>query len=72
MASYGIVAKAIVQKLLKNDANLLKVYHTRFVGHVYPGESYKIQVWKENDYLWFSAVVVERNKECLFGYLALK
>ena len=37
LASFGIVAKAILQKLFKGDPNALKVYHTRFVGHVYPG-----------------------------------
>lgn len=37
LASYGIVARTLIQKLFKNDPNQLKVYHARFVGHVYPG-----------------------------------
>lgn len=57
--------------MLKNNPHLLKVYHARFVGHVFPGEKYKIELWKENGYYWFRAVVVERNKECLIGYLTL-
>lgn len=46
LASFGIVARTLVEKLLNNDSNQLKVFHARFVGHVYPGEGYKISVWK--------------------------
>ena len=37
LASFGIVARALIQKLFNNDPNSLKVFHARFVGHVYPG-----------------------------------
>ena len=37
LASLGIVARTIVQQLFSNDPNQLKLYHVRFVGHVFPG-----------------------------------
>jgi hypothetical protein len=52
------VARTLVQQLFNNDPSQLKVYHARFVGHVFPGEKYKISVWKENGYIWFNATVV--------------
>jgi hypothetical protein len=37
LASYGIVARGIVEKVFGGNSNILKVYHTRFLGHVFPG-----------------------------------
>ncbi len=37
LCSYGIIARIVVQGLLKNNSSLIKSYHTKFVGHIYPG-----------------------------------
>lgn len=51
------MARVIVQDVLNNDPTLLKSYQTRFVGHVYPGESLNILVWKEGNLLIYEAQV---------------
>ena len=68
LGSYGIVARAIVQELLGNDSSLLKSYHVRFVGHVFPGENYEILVWRDgNNKMIFQANVVERGTKAIIG-----
>jgi hypothetical protein len=45
-----------------------KSLHTRFVGHVYPGETLKLNFWKvgENTYA-FDAETVDRKTKVLVG-----
>lgn len=49
LASYGTIGRAFVQQIFKNDPTQLKSIHSRFIGHVYPGETLDISVWKNND-----------------------
>ena len=43
------------------DQNLLKVIHSRFTSHVFPGETLIISFWKLNNNLYaFSAQTKER------------
>ena len=72
MASYGITARAIAQQLLNNDPNKIKSYNARFVGHVFPGESYEIAVWRNDNKLVFLVSVVERKTKALIGEIELK
>lgn len=69
LATYGTVARVVVQEILFNDPTLLKSYQTRFVGHVYPGETLNIRVWKEGNLLIYEAEVEERKKKALIGYM---
>lgn len=46
LATYGTVARVVVQELLNNDPTRLKAIQTRFVGHVFPGETLDISVWR--------------------------
>jgi hypothetical protein len=46
LASYGTIARVFVQEVLNNDETQLKTIQTRFMGHVYPGESLSINCWK--------------------------
>ena len=41
----------------------------RFVGHVYPGETLDIQVWKEGERYIYEAEVLERKTKALIGYI---
>ena len=68
MATYGSVARVFVQEVLKNDHLKFKSLHTRFVGHVYPGEALKLNFWKvgENTYA-FDAETVDRKTKVLVG-----
>jgi hypothetical protein len=42
------------------------------VGHVYPGESFNINIWKDGSKLLFEVEVVERKKKALVGVLTVR
>lgn len=54
LATKGIITRVLVEALLDNDDTKLKSIHCRFAGHVFPGESFEISVWKENGTFPFS------------------
>ena len=60
-----------MQELLNNQPEKVKAFQARFVGHVFPGENYTINVWKEGKSFIFEAVVVERGTKCLVGSIEL-
>lgn len=72
MATSGTVCRAIIQNLLHNDAEKLQSYEVRFTGHVYPGESLEIKVWKEQTRFHFEVEDVERKTKVLVGALTLR
>ncbi len=37
LATKGIISKTIVENMLNNDCSKLKMIHSRFSGHVFPG-----------------------------------
>lgn len=47
LCTYGITAKAVYEKYHKDDPTLLKKINARFTGHVFPGETLVVQMWKE-------------------------
>lgn len=60
LASYGIVAKALVDRLLDGDATRLQAFGVRFAGTLVPGETIRTSVWRDGDRLVLSAVCPER------------
>jgi hypothetical protein len=62
----------LVQELLGNEPERVKAFQARFVGHVFPGENYRINVWKEGKTLVFEAIVAEREAKCLIGSIELR
>jgi ABC-type lipoprotein release transport system permease subunit len=44
----------------------------RFTGHVFPGESLEISVWKEQNKLFFEAKVIERKTKAIVGVITLR
>lgn len=61
LASYGIVAKALVDGLLDGDATRLRALSVRFAGSLFPGESLATSVWREGDRLVLQAGCPERD-----------
>jgi acyl dehydratase len=51
LCSYGIGCKTIVDTFLEGDVSRVGSYGARFAGVVYPGETLKASIWKENDKL---------------------
>lgn len=66
------MARSIVQNLLGNDPEKLQSIEVRFTGHVFPGESLEISVWKEQGKLLFEAEVVERKTKALVGVITVR
>jgi acyl dehydratase len=49
LCSYGIGCKTIVDTFLDGDVSRVGSYGARFAGVVFPGETLKASIWKEND-----------------------
>ncbi len=60
LASYGLVAKALVDGLLNGDASRLTGLSVRFAGSLYPGQSIRTSVWRNDDDLLLASVCPER------------
>ena len=58
--------------MLGNDATRVKSYEVRFTGHVFPGESMEIKLWKEGERWFFEAGVVERGTKAVVGVLTIR
>ena len=48
LCTYGIGCKAIVDNLLDGDVSRVASYGARFAGVVFPGETLKADIWKED------------------------
>ncbi|QBJ97107.1 3-alpha,7-alpha,12-alpha-trihydroxy-5-beta-cholest-24-enoyl-CoA hydratase [Rhodococcus sp. ABRD24] len=60
LCTYGIICKAATDTALGGDANRVKGFRARFAGVVFPGESLRTRIWREDDRLLISATVPER------------
>jgi acyl dehydratase len=61
LCSYGIVCKAIVDKVLGGDVTKVARYQARFAGVGYPGETYLTSYWKDGDKILIQAKSKERD-----------
>ncbi len=60
LASFGLVAKALVDGVLDGDAARLTGLSVRFAGSLYPGQSIATSVWRDGDALRLASVCPER------------
>ncbi|GLX48463.1 dehydrogenase [Streptomyces hygroscopicus subsp. hygroscopicus] len=49
LCTYGMTLKAVVDTLLDGDVGRVRSYTTRFAGVVYPGETLRIRMWREEE-----------------------
>jgi acyl dehydratase len=61
LCSYGVVCKAIVDKVLGGDVSKVARYQARFAGVGFPGETYLTSYWKEGDKILIQAKSKERD-----------
>lgn len=61
LASYGILAKALVDGLLDGDASRLRSLSVRFAGSIFPGQSIVTSVWGDGDRLVLHSSCPERD-----------
>lgn len=68
LASYGIVAKALVDELLDGDATRLHGIGVRFAGTLVPGETIRTSVWLDGDRLTLAAYCPERGDQPVLSH----
>lgn len=62
LCSYGIALKAVADRVLDGDVGRIRTYATRFAGVVFPGETLRVNVWKEKGSTRLTATAVERGQ----------
>ncbi|MEV8637937.1 MaoC/PaaZ C-terminal domain-containing protein [Streptosporangium sp. NPDC051023] len=61
LASYGIVAKAVVDGVLGGDVSRLTGLSVRFAGSLLPGQTIRTTVWREGDLLTLRSTCPEQD-----------
>jgi acyl dehydratase len=51
LCTYGMAARAVIEKVLAFDASRLKRIAVRFTSPVWPGETVRYELWRESDTL---------------------
>ncbi|QLH21403.1 MaoC/PaaZ C-terminal domain-containing protein [Streptomyces sp. Rer75] len=67
LCSYGMVLKAVVDTELGGDVARVGSYTTRFAGVVYPGETLRIRMWRDEGRVQVTASAVERDDAPVLG-----
>ena len=61
LCTYGIVAKAAVDAVLDGEPARVAGYDGRFAGVVFPGETLRTRIWRDDDRLLLTATVADRD-----------
>ncbi|MFD1659919.1 MaoC/PaaZ C-terminal domain-containing protein [Streptomyces caeni] len=61
LCTYGMALKAVVDTQLDGDVTRVRAYSTRFAGVVFPGETLRIRMWRQDDAVRVCVSVVERD-----------
>ncbi len=61
LATYGIVAKALVDELLDADVHRVRAFGARFTGVVFPGETLRTSVWRDGGRFVVATTVADRD-----------
>ncbi|MGP3979662.1 MaoC/PaaZ C-terminal domain-containing protein [Streptomyces sp. KR80] len=61
LCTYGITLKAVVDTALDGDVSRVRAYTTRFAGVVYPGETLRIRMWRDEGRVQVSVTAVDRD-----------
>lgn len=73
LCSLGFSVRAVLAKYANNNASLFKAVKVRFASPVLPGQTLKVDMWKEGKRIHFKTSVVETGKDVITGaYVDLK
>lgn len=61
LCTYGATLKAVVDTLLDGDVTRVRAYSTRFAGVVFPGETLRLRLWRQEGSVRVTVSAVERN-----------
>lgn len=60
LATFGVVARAVVAGVLDNDGSRLTSFAGRFSAPVFPGETIRVELWRDGEVVGARASSVER------------
>ncbi|ALC49960.1 Mfe2 [Drosophila busckii] len=73
LCSLGYSMRAVLSQYADNNTALFKAIKVRFSGPVLPGQTLKIDMWREGKRVHFRTLIVETGKEVISGaYVDLK
>jgi acyl dehydratase len=73
LATWGVAAHAVLKTTCSSDPTRLALFRARFTAPVYPGETIRTEVWRENNVVHFRSRVIERDVVVLNnGYAELR
>lgn len=73
LCSLGFSVRAILAQYANNNVSLFKAVKARFSGPVIPGQTLRIDMWKEAKRVLFTTTVMETGKNAIIGgYVDLK
>ncbi len=61
LCTYGVALKAVVDTALGGDVARVRSYSARFTGVVFPGETLRIRMWREEGRVQVSVTAAERD-----------
>ncbi|MFF8292516.1 MaoC/PaaZ C-terminal domain-containing protein [Streptomyces sp. NPDC016309] len=60
LCTYGMALKAVADTLLDGEVARVRAYRTRFAGVVYPGETLRIRMWRQDAGVRLTATAADR------------
>lgn len=72
LCSSGFTARMVYDKYCNGDPQNLTKFSTRFLSHVFPGETYIVEIWKDGNTLIFQTKTKERGKVAVKGFAELR
>lgn len=73
LASFGVACASLIQQCCEGQPERLLSMDCRFSAPVYPGETLRTQVWRENEGLYFRVLVDEREVSAIDnGFMAIR
>lgn len=70
LCTFGMVCKGVIDLALDGAPDSVRAYETRFVGHVFPGETIDLALWREDGRIVVDARTRERGTPVVVGALA--
>jgi acyl dehydratase len=71
LCTFGMVCKKVIELVLDGDPASVRAYETRFAGHVFPGETIRLRVWREGNRVIVDAQTEERGTPVVVGALTI-
>lgn len=72
LCTKGVCAKTVYEKYALNQPDLIKRVGSQFVGHVFPGETLVVEMWRKDNFIYYEAKVKERGATAMKAFMELK